>query len=144
MRIRPSQYFPIAAGIAICAAFCVQPLQANAAAPADTQIEQVLVTSGFRAQPANTRARRAQLRALPENQFTAVKQNGNTYYLYADRKDNRLYAGDYYAYRSFQNFFKNRHLREQGVFVWETNPADRSTNRTIQVWHDWTPFDQWR
>ena len=111
---------------------------------ADTEIEQVLVTSGFRVQPANTPAQRRQLHALPPNQFTLVKQNGGDYYLYPDRKDNRLYAGDTYAYRSFQNYFKNRELREKGVFVWEVNPADRSSNKTIQIWHDWSPFDQWR
>ena len=122
--------------------FCA--VEAKGAAPADTQIEQVLVTSGFRARPATTRGQQAQLRALPDNQFTTVQQNGNTYYLYPDKKDRQLYAGDHYAYRSFQNFFKNKHLRERGVFVWETNPADRSSNRTIQIWHDWTPFDQWR
>ena len=110
----------------------------------DNEIEQVLLTSGFKIQPANTPAQRKQVRALPPNQFTLVKQNGNDYYLYPDRKDNRLYAGDSYAYRSFQNYFKNRELREKGVFVWEVNPADRSTNKTIQIWHDWSPFDEWR
>jgi hypothetical protein len=120
---------------------CSSPAEAT---PADTRVEQALVTSGFRAQPARTRAQREQLRALPEHQITMVKQNGTAYYLYPDKKDGQLYAGDHYAYRSFQNFFKNKDLRERGVFVWEVNPADRSSNKTIQVWHDWTPFDQWR
>jgi hypothetical protein len=132
---------PVVAALAGLQIWCVE---ANAALPADTQIEQVLLTSGFKARPATSRAQHTQLRALPSNQFTMVKQNGNTYYLYPDTKDGRLYAGDQYAYRSFQNFFKNKRLREQGVFVWEVNPADRSSNRTIQIWHDWTPFDQWR
>jgi len=110
----------------------------------DTEMEQVLLTSGFKVQPAHTPAQRSQLRSLPPNQFTMVKQNGSEYYLYPDSTDNRLYAGDHYAYRSFQNYFKNRALREKGVFVLEVKPADRSNNRTIQVWHDWSPFDQWR
>ncbi len=117
-------------------------LQANT--PADTRVKQALETSGFKVEPAATRAQREQLRALPEHQITMVKQNGTAYYLYPDKRDGRLYAGDYYAYRSFQNFFKNKDLRERGVFVWDVNPADRSTNKTIQIWHDWTPFDQWR
>lgn len=111
---------------------------------ADTQTEQALVTSGFKVQRADTPAKRAQLRSMPDNQFTTVKQNGNTYYLFADKKDARLYAGDQYAYRAYQGFIKNKNLRERGIFVWEVNPSDRSSNRTIQVWHDWTPFDQWR
>ena len=108
------------------------------------ETEQVLLTSGFKVQPAHTPAQRSQLRSLPPNQFTMMKQNGSEYYLYPDNKNYRLYAGDHYAYRSFQNYFKNKGLREKGVFVWEVKPADRSNNRTIQVWHDWSPFDQWR
>jgi hypothetical protein len=122
--------------------FSSKPVQA--AVSADTEVEQALITSGFKAQPARTRAQREQLRALPEHQITMVRQNGNTYYLYPDPKEGQLFAGDYYAYRAFQNFFKNKDLRARGVFVWEVNPADRSSNRTIQIWHDWTPFDQWR
>ena len=108
------------------------------------ETEQVLLTSGFKVQPAHTPAQRNQLRALPPNQFTMVNQNGMEYYLYPDNTNNRLYAGDHYAYRSFQNYFKNKALRQKGVFVWEVKPYDRSNNRTIQVWHDWSPFDQWR
>lgn len=108
------------------------------------EIEQVLLTSGFKVQPAHTPAQLSQLRSLPADQFTMMKQNGKEYYLYPDNKNNRLYAGDHYAYRSFQNYYKNKGLREKGVFVWEVNPAQRSKNTTIQVWHDWSPFDQWR
>jgi hypothetical protein len=108
------------------------------------ETEQVLLTSGFKVQPARTPAQRSQLRALPPNQFTMVKQNGKEYYLYPDKSNNRLYAGDHYAYQSFQNYFKNKGLREKGVLVWEVKPVDRSNNTTIQVWHDWSPFDQWR
>jgi len=111
---------------------------------ADTELKQVLLTSGFKARPADSSAQRAQLRALPDDQFTMVKQDGQTYYLFPDKKEGRLYAGDYYAYRAFQGYFKNKDLRAKGVFVWPVQPADKSNNRTIQVWHDWTPFSQWR
>ena len=116
--------------------------QSNQAA--DTEIERTLLTSGFKVKPAAAEAQRQQVRSLPDNQFTTVKQNGNVYYLYPDKKDNRLYVGDHYAYRAFQGYYKNKKLREQGVFVWEVNPADRSNNKTIQVWHDWTPFQEWQ
>jgi len=111
---------------------------------ADTDQEQVLLTSGFKVKAAKSATQRAQLRAMPDNQFTMVNQAGSTYYLYPDKKDNRLYAGDQYAYRAYQGYLKNRRLREQGVFVWEVNPADRSSNRTIQIWHDWSPFQEWK
>ena len=111
---------------------------------ADTDTERALLISGFKARPATTAAQRQELRKMPDDQFAKVTQDGNTYYLYPDKKDNRLYAGDYYAYRAYRGYLKNKHLREQGVFVWETNPADRANNRTVEVWHDWTPFNQWR
>jgi hypothetical protein len=111
---------------------------------ADTQNGKVLLSYGFKAKPATTAAQRAQLRSMPDNQFTVVKQDGRTYYLYPDKKDGRLYAGDDYAYRAYQGYLKNKNLREKGVFVWEVNPSDKSSNKTIQVWHDWSPFDQWR
>ncbi len=117
---------------------------AQAAATEAILMEQTLLNSGFKVQPAKTPAQRAQLRGLPDKQFTMINQNGNTYYLFPDKQENRLYAGDHYAYRAFQNFYKNNRLRAKGVVLFETNPADRSTNRTIQVWYDWTPFDQWR
>ena len=141
MNAQPIRYLALVLAIAALSEF---GSQAMAKSNAPTDVEPVLLTSGFKAQPANTPAQRRQLRALPENQFTMVKQRGNSYYLYPDKKGNRLYAGDEYAYRSFQNYFKNWNLRERGVFVWEVNPADRSNNKTIQIWHDWSPFDQWR
>jgi hypothetical protein len=110
----------------------------------DTQAPQVLRISGFKSRVANTPAKRAQLRALAPNEFTTVKQNGNTYYLYPDKKNNRLYVGDHYAYRAYQNYFKNKKLREKGVAVFPIHPADKSSNRTIQVWEEWSPFDQWQ
>jgi len=134
----------VAATVAVAAVVGFGSPGFGATKPGNTEMGQVLLSSGFKVQPAHTPAQRSQLRSLPPNQFTMVKQNGSEYYLYPDSTDNRSYAGDHYAYRSFQNYFKNRALREKGVFVWEVKPADRSNNRTIQVWHDWSPFDQWR
>jgi hypothetical protein len=114
------------------------------AAVADTEQEQVLLSSGFRAKPAHTAAQREQIRALPDNQFTMVKQNGNTYYLYPDKKENRLYSGDQYAYRAYERYFKDKHLREQGVFVFPLKPENKSDPRNIQVWRGWDPFPAWK
>jgi hypothetical protein len=73
-----------------------------------------------------------------------VKQNGNTYYLYPDKKDNRLYAGDQYAYRAYQRYFKDKQLRARGVFVLPTHLENKSDPRNIQIWHDWGPFPEWK
>ena len=115
----------------------------NAAVP-DTEQEQVLLSSGFRVKPAKTPAQRAQIRELADNQFTMVKENGNTYYLYPDKRENRLYAGDQYAYRAYEKYFKDKQLRKEGAFVFPLHPENKSDNKTIQVWHGWDPFPAWK
>jgi hypothetical protein len=117
--------------------------QSNAAV-ADTEQEQVLLSSGFKVKSANSPAQRAQIRALPDHQFTMVKQDGKTYYLYPDKKDNRLYSGDQYAYRAYERYFKDKNLRAQGVFVFPLRPENKSDPRNIQVWHGWDPFPAWK
>ena len=114
------------------------------AAAADTEQEQVLLSSGFKVKSASTAGQHAEVRALPDNEFTVVKQNGNTYYLYPDKKDNRLYAGDQYAYRAYQRYFKDKQLRARGVFVLPTHLENKSDPRNIQIWHDWGPFPEWK
>jgi hypothetical protein len=135
---------PIMAGLVLAGVALGPGFAIAESADENARVDQVLLSSGFNAKPARTPAQRAQLRALPDNEFTTVKQNGNTYYLYPDKKHNRLYAGDHNAYRAYMNFFKNKKLRAKGVAVFPINPANKSSNRTIQVWEEWTPFDQWR
>src|SRR4051794_29823929 len=60
----------------------------------DTEMEHVLVNSGFKVRAASNGGQRNHISRLPDNQFQQVVQNGNTYYLYADKRDNRLYIGD--------------------------------------------------
>ena len=117
--------------------------QSNAAV-ADTQMERALLNSGFKVKAADTAARRAQMRRLPDNQFTMVKQDGKIYYLYADKKDNRLYAGDQYAYRAYEKFVRDNQLRAQGVFVRPLRFENKSDNKTIEVWQGWEPFPAWK
>jgi hypothetical protein len=114
------------------------------AAPADTDQEQALLYSGFKVKSASSVAQSTQVRGLPDNEFTMVKQNGTTYYLYPDKRDGRLYAGDQYAYRAYQRFIKDRQLREKGVFVLPTHPENKSDPKNVQIWHDWGPFPAWK
>jgi hypothetical protein len=109
----------------------------------DTEMEHVLVNSGFKVKAASNGGQRHHIARLPDNQFQQVVQNGNTYYLYADKRDNRLYIGDQHAYRAYLGYLHNKKLRQQGVFVWEVRPADRANNKTVEVWHGWTPFPEW-
>ena len=110
---------------------------------ADTSMESALLTAHFKVKTATTAEQRNHLRTLPDNRFTMVKQGSETYYLYADKKDGRLYAGDHWAYLAFVNNEKNNRLRQQGAFVFETDPSNRADNRTVVIWHGWSPFQQW-
>ena len=114
------------------------------AAAADTEQEQALLSSGFKVKSARTVGQRAQVRSLPGNEFTVVKQNGNTYYLYPDKKDNRLYAGDQYAYRAYQQYVKDKKLRAEGVFVRPTRLENKSDPRNVEIWQQWGPFPAWK
>jgi hypothetical protein len=109
---------------------------------ADAGMESALRTAHFKATTATTAAQRHQLNALPDHQFTMVRQNGDTYYLYPDKVHGRVFAGDHWAYRAFIGNEKNNRLRRQGAFVVD-DPSNRADNRTVVVWHDWSPFQQW-
>ena len=140
------QYLTSLIGPAMAAALILMfPAYAAADRPmSDREMDAALRSSGFRMRPASTAAQRHDLRGMRDDQFTVVNQNGNTYYLFVDRATNRLYAGDQWAYRAYQGYVRNRHLREKGVFVWEVRPGDRANNKTVDIYHDWTPFDRWR
>ena len=117
---------------------------AQASTVGDTDMERALIAAHFKVKPAVTTAQRQQLRNLPDHRFTVVKQDGETYYLFPDKKDGRLYAGDHWAYLAFINNEKNNRLRKEGAFVFEKDPSNRADNRTVVVWHDWSPFQQWK
>jgi len=110
---------------------------------ANTNLGPALLTAGFKVKPATTIEQRSHLGTLPDNRFKMVKENGEPYYLYADKKDEKLYVGNRFAYQAYINNVKNNELRRQGAFVWEVDPSDRALNRTIVVWHGWSPFAEW-
>jgi len=110
---------------------------------ADTSMERALLTAHFKVQSATAAEQRNHLRTLPDNRFTMVKEGGETYYLYPDKKDGRLYVGDHWAYQAFVNDAKNNQLRKEGAFVFETDPSNRADNRTVVIWHGWSPFHEW-
>lgn len=111
---------------------------------ADGSMEGALRSAGFKVRPATTAAQRNQLRNLPDHRFTTVKQGSETYYLYADKSHDRLFAGDHWAHQAYVNNIKNNRLRKQGAFVDEVDPSDRVNNKTIVTWHGWAPFPEWQ
>ena len=111
---------------------------------ADNTMGPALLAAGFKVRRATIPEQRSHINTLPDNRFTMVKENGDPYYLYADKKNGKLFVGNRFAYQAYINNIKNNELRRQGAFVWEVNPADRALNRTIiVVWHDWWPFEEW-
>jgi hypothetical protein len=144
MKVERFNYPILSVGFLALIGFGVGGANQTRAAAADTQQEQVLLSSGFKVKSASTARQRAHIQTLPGNEFTVVKENGNTYYLYPDKKDNRLYAGDQYAYRAYQRYVKDRQLRAKGVFVYPTHYENKSDPRNIEIWHDWGPFPAWK
>jgi hypothetical protein len=125
------------------ATVCLSGCATQTSGVADTASEQALLIAGFKVKPATTAEQRNHLRTLPDNRFKMLKESGETYYLYADKKDEKLFVGNHYAYQAYINNVKNNDLRKQGAFVWEVDPSDRALNRTIVIWHGWSPFGEW-
>jgi len=144
MRVERFNYPVLSVVLLMLIGFGVGGANQTKAAAADTEQEQALLYSGFKVKSASTAGQRAQVRALPDNEFTAVKQNGNTYYLYPDKKDNRLYAGDQYAYRAYQRYAKDKQLRAEGVLVIPKRYENKSDPRNVEIWQEWGPFPAWK
>jgi hypothetical protein len=133
----------ISAGLAITLSLWLSACATQMSNVAYTDVDAALRTAGFRARPAVTVEQRSELNSLPEHQFTQVKQGSEIYYLYPDKAQGRVYAGNHYAYRAFVNNEKNNRLRQQGALVFEQDPSNRTDNRTVVTWHGWSPFQQW-
>jgi hypothetical protein len=144
MRVERFKYAVLSLALVALAGFGVGGANQTKAAAAETEQEQALLYSGFKVKSARTAGQLAQVRELPGNEFTVVKQNGNTYYLYPDKKDNRLYAGDQYAYRAYQQYVKDKKLRAEGVFVRPTHYENKSNPKNVEIWQQWGPFPAWK
>ena len=130
--------------LAVAAAIaCLNGCATQTSGVADTSLAPALLAAGFKVKPATTSEQRSDLRTLPDDRFKMVNENGEPYYLYADKTDEKLFVGNRFAYQAYINNIKNNELRRQGAFVYEVNPSDRALNRTIVVWHGWTPFAEW-
>lgn len=101
----------------------------------------MLLTSGFKAKKATTSAQIEQIRNMPEGGFTVVKQGRETYYLYPDKRAQKLYAGNQYAFQEYRRQVKMQRAREQGAVVIDVNPSRGAP--VVEIWHGWTPFPEW-
>jgi hypothetical protein len=102
--------------------------------------EPALLAAGFKVRVATTSAQREQLRTMPDDIFTVVRQGGETYYLYPDKASGRLYAGDLHAYREYRKNAEMQRARQEGAFVIDAKPRGHPV---ITAWHGWSPFREW-
>lgn len=111
----------------------------QSASVASSSVRSALVQSGFKVRPAITSQQRQRLQALPEHEFTVVNQNGQTFYVWADKPNNRLYCGNEQAYANYKNYRIAKEQRESGAITWISEPR----GIPVTVFEGWAPFGQW-
>jgi hypothetical protein len=105
----------------------------------NSNVQAVLVQSGFKVKTATTPQQRQRLQRLHEHQFTAVKQNGENFYVWADKPNNQLYCGSEQAYRAYKEYRKAQKERESGAITWVEEPR----GIPVTVFYGWAPFREW-
>jgi len=94
--------------------------------------ENLLVTAGFTARPANTPEREAELKSLPMNRFLTRTKDNQVNYLYADPVVcNCLYVGNSMAYAAYQHAVVERRIADERRLTDEMYPAPWS-------WEGWS------
>src|SRR5438270_3821127 len=106
---------------------------------ASSQVQTALVQSGFKVKPATTAQQRQRLQNLPEHEVTTVKQNGETFYVWADKPNNQLYCGSEQAYRAYKNYREAQRQRQEGAITWVEEPR----GVPVTVFYGWAPFREW-
>lgn len=106
---------------------------------ASSDVQAILVQSGFKVRPATTPKQQRQLQHLPEHQFTVVKQKGQNFYVWADKPSNRLFCGNEQAYHTYKEYRKAQRERESGAITWVEEPR----GVPVTVFYGWAPFREW-
>jgi hypothetical protein len=106
---------------------------------AGSDVQTLLVQSGFKVRTATTPQQQRQLQHLPEHQFTVVKQKGENFYVWADKPNNRLFCGNEQAHRTYKENRKAQKERESGAITWVEEPR----GIPVTVFYGWAPFREW-
>jgi hypothetical protein len=95
-----------------------------------TNGKQALTAAGFVARPANTAAREAMLKRLPQGTFLKRAHGAAVNYIYADKKScNCLYIGTPEAYRSYLRAQRQRNADQSSTAVQTYADADWDWSR---------------
>ena len=86
--------------VRLIGALALLPLAVGCAGTGQTQ--NLYTAAGLKTVVATTPEQQQRLKALPPNQWTVVRQNGKTYYAYADPAHNRYYIGNKAQYHEYQ------------------------------------------
>jgi len=79
--------------------------------------ENLLITAGFKAFPADTPAKQSLLKTLPAGRISTMQRDGHTYYVYPQLASNAALVGtqkEYTAYQQLKDLqqISNRNLQE--------------------------------
>ena len=101
------------------------------------QKEDMLLASGFKVIPATTPDQQQQMRTLPTDRVSAVRRNGQIYFVFPDRARNVLYVGNNNQYVQYQALAQN--AQEQTQVKYEMEAINRSTVSPgwEAPWGDW-------
>jgi len=86
------------------------------------QTESTLSAANFTMKLADTPAKLAKLKALPQNRLVALNRNGKTYFVYADAVGCQcVYIGNQAAYQQYQQMRVAQNLAAEQVAAAEMN-----------------------
>ena len=108
---------------------------------ANSNVQAALDQAGFKVKTATTYQQRQHLESLPEHQFTEVTQNGQNFYIWADKPNNRLYCGTDQTYLAYKKYRRVQRAREDGAISWVEDPGGYAI--PVTVYHGWAPFREW-
>ena len=104
---------------------------------ASQQKEDMLVASGFKVISATTPGQQQMLKTLPTSRVSAVRRNGQVYFVYPDQARNILYVGKNSQYLAYQ---QRAQQRQEAILV---NQEVEAINRSLTSpgweapWGDW-------
>ena len=107
---------------------CTTP-GAGPVSSAAAQTESLLTSAGFRTRTPSTPRQQQHFRTLTPDKMMTVHRNGNTYYVYADPVQNRLYIGNQAQFQMYQQLRKARHLA-----------LEQEYSEAMGDWGAWEPF----
>jgi hypothetical protein len=108
-------------------------------ASADENTEQLLSSSGFKTKSATTAEQQRQLERLPEGKVSIVHQDGQTYYVYADRKSKQIYVGNKDQYKKFDGDLKRQPDADAMVYKVYNK---RGYPVEVREFHGWGPLGE--